>query len=67
MIEETLTVLIITGILALLTHCVKNVKTSQCWTKESCINCAMNKEVIIDGITSQPPTPTPTPTNETII
>lgn len=63
MIEETLTVLIITGILALLTHCVKNVKTSQCWTKESCINCAMKKEVIIE----EPRTPTPNPTNETII
>jgi len=63
MIEETLTVLIITGILALLTHCVKNVKTSQCWTKESCINCSMKKTIVEE---SQPEIKNETHT-ETII
>ena len=40
-------ILCVTGVIACITYLVKHFKKSECWSKESCFTCKMDKDLSI--------------------
>ena len=52
-------ILCVTGVIACITYLVKHFKKSECWSKDSCCSCKMDKDdksksdVIIESVEEQ--------------